>query len=67
MPYTEYIPKPLHLPLVTKPRQAALAGEELLHGGLQDVAFFGDQLIQATDQCVHVGQGIYDFSLFINC
>ncbi|MNI92861.1 hypothetical protein D3C73_1507120 [compost metagenome] len=57
-------PQPFHLPLSTKTRQALLAGEELLHGGFLDVTLFGDQLIQAADQGVHVGKGCGDGALF---
>ena len=55
-------------PLPTEPRQAGLAGEELLHRGLFDVALLGDQPLQPGDQGIDVGEGGGNgalFSLFI--
>ena len=40
------IPQPLHLPLAVEAGEAGLAGQELLHGGLFEVAFLGDEPIQ---------------------
>ena len=52
-PQVRHIPQPLHIPLSTKPPQAYLAGEELLHGGLFEVALLGDELVQRADQRIH--------------
>ncbi|KEF91754.1 hypothetical protein RLJV_15885 [Pseudomonas aeruginosa] len=52
------------IPLPTKPRQAALASEELLHGGLLDVALFCNKLFQATDQCIYIGKYCCNALLF---
>ena len=51
-----------HSPL--KPRQALLAGEELLHGGLFEVALLGDELVQPADQGIHIAQRRGDGALF---
>jgi len=40
----------LIVPLPTKPWQAFLAGEQLLHGALFDLAFFGDERLQGGDE-----------------
>src|SRR5437762_2137967 len=42
------------LPLATKAWQTSLATEELLHGGSFKVALLGDEMIQRTDQRVHI-------------
>ena len=52
------------LPIALEPRQAGLAGEELLHGGLLDGPLLGDQLLQRADQCIHIGQRSRDGALF---
>ena len=59
-----HIPKPLHLPLPAKPRQAGLAGEELLHGGLFEVALLGDELVELGEQGIHIRQRGGDGALF---
>jgi len=58
------VSKPFDLPLPTEPRQAFLAGEELLHGGLFEVALLGDESIQRADQCIHIAQRLRDGALF---
>src|SRR5205823_4809031 len=40
------IAQPLHLPLAVEAGEAFLAGEQLLHGGLFEVALLGDDLIE---------------------
>lgn len=52
-------------PLVIKPRQASPAGEELLHGGLLEVALLGDQAVQAVEQRIHVAEGFCDCLLLV--
>ena len=47
-------PNRLHLPLPAEPRQAGLAGEELLHGGLFEVALLGDEPVQRAEQRIHI-------------
>ena len=59
------LPQPLRLPLAGEARQAGLAGEELLHGGLFDGALFGDQAVEGFDQRVRVRQGGGDGALFL--
>jgi hypothetical protein len=44
--------------------EAGLAGEELLHGGLSEVALFGDEPIQSTQQRIHIVQRRRDGALF---
>jgi hypothetical protein len=34
--------------------EAGLAGEDLLHGGLFDVVFFGDKPVQRAQQRIHI-------------
>ena len=58
------IPQPLHLPRPAKPRQAGLAGEELLHGGLFEVALLGDELVELGEQGIHIRQRGGDGALF---
>ena len=74
----KYVPQPLHLPPIghgrggfqtrpyggTKPRQSGLAGEELLHGGLFEVALLGDELVEYGDQGIHIRQRGGDGALF---
>ncbi len=57
-------PQPLHLPLPTKPRQAGLAGEKLLHGGLFEVALLGDELVELGNQGIDIGESCGDGALF---
>jgi hypothetical protein len=47
---------PSCLPLAAEARQAGLAGEELLHGGLLEVALLGDEPVQRTEQRIHIAQ-----------
>src|SRR3989338_6641610 len=54
----------LHLPLPAKPRQAGRSGEELLHGGLFEVALLGDELVELGEQRIHIGQRGGDSALF---
>jgi len=44
--------------------EAFLAGEELLHGGLFEVALLGDQLVQRAHQRIHIAQRPRDGALF---
>src|SRR5262249_47822428 len=41
-----------------------MAGEELLHGGLFEVALLCDELLQRTDQRIHITQRHRDNALF---
>ena len=41
-------------PLPSEPRQTRLTGEELLHGGLLEVALFGDELVHRCDKRVNI-------------
>src|SRR5205085_11965310 len=54
----------LHLPLAVEAGETFLAGEELLHGGLFEVALLDDELGQRTDQCIHIAQRPRDGALF---
>ena len=58
------IAQSLHLPLPAEPRQAGLAGEELLHGGLFEVALLGDELVELGEQRIHIRQRGGDGALF---
>jgi hypothetical protein len=40
--------QPLQLPLAVEAGEAGLSGEELLHGGLFEVALLGDEPVQRT-------------------
>ena len=55
--------QPLRLPLPAEARQAGLAGEELLHGGLLDGPLLGDQRLQRPEQPVHIRQRLGDGAL----
>ena len=57
-------PQPLHLPLAVEAGEAGLAGEELLHGGLFEVALLGDELVQPAQQRIHIAQRRRDGALF---
>ena len=48
--------QPLHLPLAVEAGEAGLAGEELLHGGLFEVALLGDEPVQPAQQPIHIAQ-----------
>ncbi len=58
------IPEPLHLPLAVEAGEAGLGGEELLHGGLFEVALLGDEPVQPAQQPIHIAQRRCDGSLF---
>ena len=58
------IPQPLHLPLAVEAGEAGLAGEELLHGGLFEVALLGDEPVQRGQQSIHIAQRLCDGALF---
>jgi len=58
------IAKPLRLPLATEALVAGLAGEELLHGGLFEVAILGDEPVQPVQQPIHIAQRRCDSALF---
>ena len=58
------IPQPLHLPLPAEAGEAGLAGQELLHGGLFEVALLGDEPIQPAQQRIHIAQRRRDGALF---
>ena len=53
-------------PRTRKPRQPGLAGEELLHGGLFEVALLGQHGIQRPQQRIHIPQRLRDGALFKN-
>ena len=57
------IPQPLHLPLAVEAGEAGLAGEELLHGGLFEVALLGDELVHLGEQGINIRQGGGDGAL----
>ena len=44
--------------------EAGLAGEELLHGGLFEVALLGDEPVQPAQQRIHIAQRLRDGALF---
>ena len=58
------LPEPLHLPLAVEAGEAGLAGQELLHGGLFEVALLGDEPIQSAQQRIHIAQCRRDGALF---
>ena len=47
-------------------RQARLAGQELLHGGLFEVPLLGDEPFQPVQQRIHIVQRRRDGALFAN-
>ena len=59
------ISQPLHLPLAAEAGEAGLAGEELLHGGLFEVALLGDEPVQPAQQRIHVAQRLSDGALLV--
>src|SRR5690606_14945133 len=59
-------PQPLRLPRAAEARQAGVAGEELLHGGLLDGSLLGDQRLQRSEQVIHIRQRLGDGALFAN-
>ena len=60
------ISQPLNLPLPLKAGKAGLAGEELLHGGLLEVALLGDEPVQPAKQRIHITQRSRDGALFLD-
>jgi hypothetical protein len=44
--------------------EAGLAGEELLHGGLFEVALLGDEPVQPAQQPIHIAQRLCNGALF---
>ena len=44
--YSDNLTQPFRLPLPTKPSQACLASQQLLHRSLLEVALLGDQLVK---------------------
>ena len=58
------VAQPLHLPLAVEAGEAGLAGQELLHGGLFEVALLGDEPIQSAQQRIHIAQRRRDGALF---
>src|SRR6266705_4193043 len=54
----------LHLPFPTEAWQAGLAGEELLHHGLLDVALLGGDVGQRGQQGIHIPECYLDSALF---
>src|SRR5450759_3495704 len=64
LPRCRYITKSLRLPLAVKAGKTPMTGEELLHGGLFEVALLGDEPVQRTDQGVDVVQCFSDGFLF---
>ena len=56
-------PNLLYCPLALETGEAGLAGEELLHGGLFEVALLGDEPVQPTQQRIHIAQRHCDSAL----
>ena len=56
--------KRLHRPLAVEAGETGLAGEELLHGGLLDVALLGDEPVQLAQQSIHIAQRLRNGTLF---
>ena len=55
----------LHLPLAVEAGEPGLAGQELLHGGLLEVALLGEKLLQSDSmQSIHIAQRRRDGALF---
>ena len=46
--------KCFHLPRPRISREAGFAGEELLHGGLLEIALLGDQLLQSRQRRIDI-------------
>ena len=49
-------PSLLHSHFAVEAGEAGLAGEELLHGGLFEVALLGDEPVQRAQQRIHIAQ-----------
>ena len=56
--------KCVRLPLAGETGKAGLDGEELLHGGLFEVALLGDELVELGKQGIHIRQCNGDGALF---
>lgn len=50
-------------PVAEETGEAGLGGEELLHGGLFEVALLGDQPVQPAQQPIHIAQRLRDGAL----
>jgi hypothetical protein len=59
------IPQPHRFPLLAEAREAGLPGEELLHGGLFEVALLGDEPVQPAQQPIDIAQRLRDGALFV--
>jgi len=53
------------LPIAVEAGEAGLAGEELLQGGLFEVALLGDEPVQRAQQRIHIAQRRRDGALFV--
>jgi hypothetical protein len=53
-------------PLLTESRQPLLARKQLMHGGLLDIMFLGDELVEGAYEGVDVAQSGGDGALFVN-
>ncbi len=60
----DHIAQPLRRPLAAKTGQPFFAGEELLHGGLFEVALLGDEPLQPANQIIRIAQRGCDGALF---
>ena len=49
-----HVTEGLHLPLSMEAGETDMAGKELLHGGLFEVAFLGDESVQGCEKGVDV-------------
>ncbi len=52
--------------LAVETGEADLTGEELLHGGLFEVALLGDEPVQPAQQPIHIAQRLRDGALFVS-
>ena len=48
------LPQPLHFPLPVEAGETGLAGEELMHGGLFEIALLDDEPVQTAQQRIHI-------------
>src|ERR1017187_3210147 len=62
--HVSYFSQSLHLPLAVEAGEAGFPGEELLHGGLFEVALLGDEPVQRVQQRIHIAQRPRDGALF---
>src|ERR1019366_10423637 len=60
----EQLPQSLHFPFTGEAGQARLACEQLLHGGLLEVALLRDEPFKRAKQRIDVAQGRRDGALF---